>query len=231
MRNTLSGISTRNSRSSSKTSSTPCSTTSCASTNDFRDTDCVLPRLLAHNEGCVFHLGETVRHVGDSSGFADLMDELRARSTNGSIFRKAGRRNAGASLPTDRRCEHRSRPAARDDGGSGVSCSRRRWSSTRRWMPSSLAASTPSEPSPVRRRARRPLSLGRCCGWGWAPAPSTMRARAASSWASTSRRDGSVRSRGGCSSRVATSTLRTRTPASASRASRSPTFGRRWRRR
>ena len=54
----------------------------------FRDTDCVLPHLLAHNEGNVFRVGETVRHVGDSRGFADLMDELRARSASGSIFVK-----------------------------------------------------------------------------------------------------------------------------------------------
>ena len=54
----------------------------------FRDTGCVLLHLLAHNEGNVFRVGETVRHVGDSRGFADLMGELRARSASGSVFAK-----------------------------------------------------------------------------------------------------------------------------------------------
>ena len=54
----------------------------------FRDTDCRIPRLLAHNCGSVFHVGATVRHIGDGRSFAALVDELCGRSTTGSIFVK-----------------------------------------------------------------------------------------------------------------------------------------------
>ena len=54
----------------------------------FRGTDCVLPRLLAHNDGTLFHVGDAARHVGDRTTFARLMDELRARSATRSIFVK-----------------------------------------------------------------------------------------------------------------------------------------------
>ena len=54
----------------------------------FRDTDCRIPRLLAHNCGNVFHVGETVRHIDDSRSFAALLDELCGRSTTNSVFIK-----------------------------------------------------------------------------------------------------------------------------------------------
>ena len=54
----------------------------------FSGTDCVLPRLLAHNDGNLFHVGDTVRDIGDGRGFAELIGELRASCANGSIFAK-----------------------------------------------------------------------------------------------------------------------------------------------
>ena len=77
----------------------------------FRDTDCVLPRLLAHNEGCVFHLGETVRDVSDSSRLCRPDGRVAGALHKREHISKAGRRNARASLPTGRRREHRSRPS------------------------------------------------------------------------------------------------------------------------
>jgi Sugar-transfer associated ATP-grasp len=54
----------------------------------FRGKDFRLPRLLAHNDGDIFHVGATVRHVGDSRAFAALMGELCGCSATGSVFVK-----------------------------------------------------------------------------------------------------------------------------------------------
>jgi hypothetical protein len=54
----------------------------------FSGTDLRLPRLLAHNDRDLFHVGPTVRHVSDSRTFADLVAELCGRSATRSVFLK-----------------------------------------------------------------------------------------------------------------------------------------------
>ena len=43
---------------------------------------------MAHNDGKLFHVGDTARHIADDRGFAELIGELRASCANGSIFVK-----------------------------------------------------------------------------------------------------------------------------------------------
>jgi Sugar-transfer associated ATP-grasp len=63
----------------------------------LRGTSVRLPRLLAHNEGATFRVGEEGRHVGDGHAFAALVGGLLARSAAGSVFAKPveGRKGYG----------------------------------------------------------------------------------------------------------------------------------------
>ena len=56
-----------------------------------------LPRLLAHNEGATFRVGEEERRVDDARAFAALAGDLLARSATGSVFAKPveGRKGYG----------------------------------------------------------------------------------------------------------------------------------------